>query len=165
MLKQGESAGINQTTLMNFIPTRPLEDIANEYVDAFWRLYEPKSFLDRTYRHFLLLGEATYPDKGKRNKKPIDWITVKALATICWRQGVVRDTRVPFWRNLWSLKKLNPGGISSYLTTCAQIEHFVEYRVIVKEQIEAQLAIYLAAQADRSEEMADVAEPEKAIAV
>ena len=165
MLKPEESAGINQTTLMNFIPTRPLEDIANEYVDAFWRLYEPKSFLDRTYRHFLLLGEATYPDKGKRNKKPIDWITVKALATICWRQGVVRDTRVPFWRNLWSLKKLNPGGISSYLTTCAQIEHFVEYRVIVKEQIEAQLAIYLAAQADRSEEIAEVVEPEKAIAV
>jgi hypothetical protein len=41
----------------------------------------------------------------------------------------------------------NPGGLSSYLSTCAQIEHFLEYRQIVKEQIEAQLAEYLAQQA------------------
>ena len=31
---------INQTTLMNFQPTRPIEDIAREYVDAFWRIYD-----------------------------------------------------------------------------------------------------------------------------
>ena len=51
------------------------------------------------------------------------------------------------------------------MTTCAQIEHFVEYRVIVKEQIEAQLAIYLAAQADQSQDGVVVEERETAIAV
>jgi hypothetical protein len=41
----------------------------------------------------------------------------------------------------------NPGGLSSYLGVCAQIEHFLEYRQIVKEQIEAQLEEYLAEEA------------------
>lgn len=136
----------NQTALMNFVPTRPLEEIAREYVDAFWTLYEPKCFLDRTYRHFLLLGEATYPDKGKRPPKKLDWVALRALLTIAWRQGVVRNTRWQFWRNLWNMYRLNPGGISSYLSTCAQIEHFVEYRDIVRREIETQLVAYLEAE-------------------
>jgi hypothetical protein len=36
----------------------------------------------------------------------------------------------------------NRRGVPSYLTVCAQIEHFLEYRQIVKEQIEEQLAVY-----------------------
>lgn len=142
-----ESANINQTTLMNFVPTRPLEEIAREYIDAFWTLYDPKCFLDRAYRHYRLLGEATYPNKGKRAKKPLNWMVIKAFLTIAWRQGVLRETRWQFWRNLWSMYRHNPGGVSSYLSVCAQIEHFIEYRVIVKEQIEAQLAVFLAEEA------------------
>jgi hypothetical protein len=41
----------------------------------------------------------------------------------------------------------NPGGVSSYLAVCAQIEHFLEYRYIVRDQIEAQLAVFLAEEA------------------
>jgi hypothetical protein len=40
--------------------------------------------------------------------------------------------------------KLNPGGVSSYLVTCAQIEHFLEYRGIVRREIESQLADFIA---------------------
>ncbi|HIK32672.1 MAG TPA: B12-binding domain-containing radical SAM protein [Oscillatoriales cyanobacterium M59_W2019_021] len=144
---RSKSANINQTTLMNFVPTRPLEDIAREYIDAFWELYDPQKFLDRTYRHFLLLGEATYPKKGKSSKKKLDWLAVRALLTIAWRQGIVRETRWQFWRNLWSLYRRNPGGISSYLGVCAQIEHFLDYRELVRQEIEAQLADYLAEEA------------------
>lgn len=138
-----KSANINQTTLMNFVPTRPLEEIAREYVDAFYTLYDPARFLDRTYRHFRILGDATYPKKGKGAKKPINWVTIRALLTICWRQGVLRKTRWQFWRNLWNMWRYNRGGISSYLSVCAQIEHFLEYREIVRREIEGQLAQYL----------------------
>lgn len=143
------SANINQTTLMNFVPTRPVEDIAREYVDAFCQLYDPAKFLDRTYRHYRILGQATYPDKGKGRKKPIEWVTIRALLTICWRQGCLRSTRWQFWRNLWNMWRYNRGGISSYLVICAQIEHFLEYRVIVKREIEAQVAEFLAAKANQ----------------
>jgi hypothetical protein len=43
--------------------------------------------------------------------------------------------------------KHNPGGISSYLSVCAQIEHFLEYRQIVRDEIEAQVAEFLKAEA------------------
>ncbi|MGB3557211.1 MAG: B12-binding domain-containing radical SAM protein [Geitlerinemataceae cyanobacterium] len=144
---RSKSANINQTTLMNFVPTRPIEEIAREFIDAFWELYEPKKFLDRTYRHFLLLGEATYPKKGKSSQKKMNWVAVRALATVAWRQGILRETRWQFWRNLWNLYRCNPGGISSYLGVCAQIEHFLEYRDIVRHEIETQLAAYLAEEA------------------
>lgn len=156
---RGESANINQTTLMNFVPTRPLEEIAHEFIEAFWTLYDPECFLDRAYRHYRLLGEATYPDKGKRPKKPLDWMVVKAFLTIAWRQGVVRKTRWQFWPNLFSMYRHNPGGISSYLSVCAQIEHFIEYRVIVKEQIEEQLQAFLAEEAKLKEVSEDVKTP------
>jgi len=141
---RSESADIHQTTLMNYVPTRPLEEIAREYVDAFWKLYEPERFLDRTYRHYRILGEATYPKKGKAAKKKLNWVVMRALLIVCWRQGVLRKTRWQFWRNLYNMYRYNPGGLSSYLSTCAQIEHFLDYREIVKEQIEAQLAEFLA---------------------
>ncbi|MBD2338459.1 B12-binding domain-containing radical SAM protein [Calothrix sp. FACHB-156] len=152
---RSKSANINQTTLMNFIPTRPLEDIAREYVEAFWELYEPSRFLDRAYRHYRILGEATYPKKGKGAKKALKWKVIRALLTICYRQGVLRNTRWQFWRNLWNMYRYNPGGVSSYLSVCAQIEHFVEYREIVRDEIEAQVAEFLAAEAKvKSEVMA-----------
>jgi radical SAM superfamily enzyme YgiQ (UPF0313 family) len=144
---RGTDGNINQTTLMNFVPTRPLEEIAYEYMDAFDELYEPSKFLDRTYRHFLTLGGATYPDKGPGRSKAISWIVIRAFLTICWRQGVVRSTRWQFWRNLWSMWRVNPGGVSSYLGVCAQIEHFLEYRGIVRQQIEVQVAEFLASEA------------------
>jgi radical SAM superfamily enzyme YgiQ (UPF0313 family) len=144
---RSKSANINQTTLMNFVPTRPLAEIASEFVEAFWELYEPSRFLDRAYRHYRILGEATYPKKGKGAKKPLNWKVLRALLIICWRQGVVRQTRWQFWRNLWNMYKYNPGGISSYLAVCAQIEHFLEYRQIVRDEIEAQVAEFLAAEA------------------
>jgi hypothetical protein len=93
------------------------------------------------------LGEATYPKKGKAAKKKLNWVVIRALLIICWRQGVLRKTRWQFWRNLFNMYRYNPGGVSSYLSTCAQIEHFLEYREIVKEQIEAQLAEFLAEEA------------------
>jgi radical SAM superfamily enzyme YgiQ (UPF0313 family) len=126
---------------------KPLAEIASEYVEAFWELYEPSRFLDRAYRHYRILGEATYPKKGKGAKKPLNWKVLRALLTICWRQGVLRNTRWQFWRNLWSMYKHNPGGISSYLSVCAQIEHFLEYRQIVRDEIEAQVAEFLKAEA------------------
>jgi len=145
------SANINQTTLMNFIPTRPVEEIAREYIQAFWTLYDPQRFLDRTYRHYLTLNQAEChrtPRKKKnvtvsRPKQPFDWSAVRALFLIIWRQGVVRKTRFSFWRYLLSMTWRYPHRVVSYLSVCAQIEHFVEYRQIIKDQIEAQLAQFL----------------------
>jgi radical SAM superfamily enzyme YgiQ (UPF0313 family) len=134
-LRAGKDGNINQTTLMNFVPTRSLEDIAREYVDAFWRIYEPKTYLDRTYRHFLMLGAP----RCKPPAKLPSWIDLRALLIVCWRQGIKRNTRWMFWHHLFGILKHNPGVFEHYLAVCAHNEHFLEYRQIVKDEIEAQL--------------------------
>jgi radical SAM superfamily enzyme YgiQ (UPF0313 family) len=146
---RGQAANINQTTLINFVPTRPLEEIVQEYIQAFWTLYEPERFLDRTYRHYLTLGQAKChqtPRKKKSAKQQPSWVIIRGLFILCWRQGILRKTRWQFWRNLYGIYRHNPRGVSSYLSVCAQSEHFLEYRQIVRAEIESQLAEFLAAE-------------------
>jgi radical SAM superfamily enzyme YgiQ (UPF0313 family) len=132
-------ANINQTTLMNFVPTRPIEDIAHEYVESFWKLYDPKLYLDRAYRHFLKLGA---PRHRSRLRK-ISWKVLRAFAIICWRQGVVRDSRFQFWHHLFGILRHNPRVLEHYIAVCALNEHFVQYRTEVRSKIEAQLQAVL----------------------
>ena len=139
-LRENQDGNINQTTLMNFIPTRPLEDIAREYIDAFCTLYDPIKYLDRTYRCFLMMGLP----KWKAPAKMPEWVVVKALLIVIWRQGIKRETRWKFWHHLFSILKRNPGVLEHYISACAHNEHFLEYRQIVRDQIESQLAVYLA---------------------
>ena len=134
-LRGSEGEG-NQMTLMNFTPTRPVEEIAKEYVHAFCTLYDPERFLDRVYRHFLHMA----PSPCKAPAQFPSWVDLRALAIIVWRQGIKRRTRWKFWHHLFSIFKHNPGVWEHYLTTCAHVEHFLEFRQIVRDQIEAQLA-------------------------
>ncbi len=131
-----ETGNANQTTLMNFLPTRPIEEIALEYVNGFYELYDPQRYLDRTYRHFMMIGE---PKTNSIGRKLVDWKTMRALFILCWYQGVMRETRWTFWRYLWNILRHKPRVLDHYLVVCGQVEHFYEYRQIVKDQIEQQL--------------------------
>lgn len=157
----------NQTQLMNFIPTRPIEEIAQEYINGFWQLYDPLKFMERAYEHVCILEAA--PNRYQRrvfqrnfkrtgsDRQPLDLSVLRALLIICWRQGVIRQTRVQFWIYLAKLLKNYPLGVASFLGICAQIEHFLEYRSIVKSQIEAQLALFLAQKARHDAQQTQVA--------
>lgn len=126
-----------QTTLMNFVPTRPIEEIAREYVQCFWQLYEPDRYLARVYRHYLIM--TPMPHK-KKNPQMLELMEIRALLIIFWRQGIKRNTRRQFWRQLFAIIHKNPGVFTHYLTSCAHIEHFLEYREIIWEEVEAELA-------------------------
>lgn len=144
-MREAQDGNINQTTLMNFIPTRPLEDIGREYIEAFCALYDPIAYLDRTYRCFLMMGKPSWKAPAKKT----EWVVVKALATVIWRQGIKRETRWKFWHHLFGILKHNPAVFEHYLSSCAHNEHFLEYRQIVREQIESQLEEYLAQGAEK----------------
>jgi radical SAM superfamily enzyme YgiQ (UPF0313 family) len=146
MLDQG--ANINQTTLMNFTPTRPIEDIAKEYVRAFWELYDPQNYLDRAYNQFLLIGEP----KHNRKSRAVDFTTIRAMLLIFWRQGILRKTRWTFWKYLFHIYRAKPKLWTSYLSLCALGEHFIKYRELVRDKIEAQLEEYLKVKANKEAE-------------
>ena len=136
LIEGNDCGNINQTTLLNFIPTRPIAEIAREYIECFRELYEPKKYLARVYRHHLAMTPRTYKTESRRPTFAI----LRALATICWRQGIKRGTRVQFWTQLLSLWQRNPSVLQRYFINCAHLEHFLDYRELVTEQIEAQLA-------------------------
>jgi radical SAM superfamily enzyme YgiQ (UPF0313 family) len=160
-LRETQSANINQTTLMNFLPTRPLEELAREYIEAFCTLYDPVNYLDRTYRCFLMMGLPSW----KAPAKMPEWVVVKALLIVIWRQGIKRETRWKFWHHLFSILKHNPGVIEHYISACAHNEHFLEYRQIVRDQIESQLTEYLVQGAEQPYVLVKEKAEEKAEAV
>ncbi len=131
---------LNQSSLMNFVPTRPLKEIAEEYVSAFWQLYDPITFLNRTYRHFLILGSAPRQNRKSAGAPDVSWTMIKALLILVWRQGIKRKSRWYFWRNLISLALKYPHVVTNYLGVCAQEEHFIVFREIVRDGIMRQLA-------------------------
>lgn len=134
LLDQGQ--GVNQTGLMNFIPTRPLEEIAQEYIQAFRYLYDPVVYMKRCYRYALKLGT---PKRQVSLQLP-KWPELRGLIYMVWLQGIQRPaTRWLFWRQLFSLMNTNPRALVHYLTICAHAEHFLEFRGIVQQQIEGQL--------------------------
>ncbi|HLO87906.1 MAG TPA: DUF4070 domain-containing protein [Nostocaceae cyanobacterium] len=124
-----------QKSLMNFVPTRPVSEIVNEYIDAFWNLYEPLPYLKRTFRHFMMMTGERSPHKYRITKREIAF----SLA-ICWRQGVRRSTRWQFWQQLALILYHKPQLIYDYFVTLGIGEHFFTFRHEVKTQLEEQLA-------------------------
>lgn len=151
----GEETALNQTDLANFIPTRPIAEIVGEYVDAYGKLYDPITYLDRTYRHFMHLGinppfavePRPKPKAAPRRTIPQhlralvgNLRLVRALIIVIWRQGVVRETRGRFWRYLWNIVRKNPDRVTTYLAICAQAEHFTVYAAKIVAEMKAKLA-------------------------
>jgi hypothetical protein len=140
LLEENQETQGHQMALMNFVPTRPVEELAREYVNCFWELYEPERYLARVHRHFMNMKPAPH----KVPFRMLDLVEMKAVLTICWRQGIKRSTRFQFWGQLFSIIRRNPKMFVPYLSNCALLEHFIQYRQSVREEVEAQLAEYLA---------------------
>lgn len=84
------------------------------------------------------------------------WVDLRALLIVVWRQGFKRSTRWKFWHHLFSILKRNPAVWEHYITVCAHNEHFLEYRQIVRNQIESQLTEFLAAEAELQAQQSEV---------
>jgi len=125
----------HQGSIMNFVPTRPIEELTKEYIAAFWDIYDPSAYLQRTFRHFMRMPN--WRGQGIRFGDRHEWRVLKALL---WRQGVLRSTRFQFWRQLGIIALRKPKLLEEYLVTLALGEHFFSYRHTVRQQLEGQLA-------------------------
>lgn len=127
----------DQNTLMNFIPTRPITEIAKEYVEGFWTLYEPKNYLKRCFQQCLKI------ESLNRKQQTMQFPLRKGLtliAQLIWHQGIRRaEIRGQFWYQLSIVLFKKPQVLNMYLGLCAAGEHFWEYRVLAKERITQQL--------------------------
>ncbi|HEY9615187.1 B12-binding domain-containing radical SAM protein [Allocoleopsis sp.] len=124
----------HQTAIMNFTPTRPVEEIVEEFIDAFWNLYEPLSYLKRTFRHFMKM-------QGYRPKAQRELSTgmLRLMLIVFWRQGIVRMTRLRFWVQLGAILLCKPSFFIEYFMTLCVGEHFFAYRKEVRAKLQTQL--------------------------
>lgn len=143
---------VHQGAIMNFVPTRPVEDITEEYMDAFWRIYEPMSYLKRTFRHMTMMNGW----RGKTRRR-LTKTELSLFLAICWRQGVLRSTRFRFWWQLVAIALLKPRLIFDYLIALGVGEHFFSFRHEVRSQLQQQLAALARSQPSTTKVLASVA--------
>jgi hypothetical protein len=125
-------------------------------MEAFSALYEPNAYIDRVYSYFLKLppqrykqilkeqavqhAEGAIPETPPAGKKGMSWVDLRALAIVVWRQGIKRDTRLRFWGALLGMARHNPARFKGFISILAHSEHFLEYRQIVRREIQEQIA-------------------------
>ncbi len=127
----------DQNTLMNFIPTRSIDEIAREYVEGLWTLYEPRNYLKRCFQQCLSISSLV------QRKQTMQFSLsqgLRLMAQLIWHQGFQRpEIRGQFWQQLWAIVLTKPQVLNMYLGLCAAGEHFWEYRVLARQRITQQL--------------------------
>ena len=142
--EKADAKGVNQTNLLNFVPTRPIREIANEYVQAFCQLYDPNAYIDRVTHYYLKMGKPRWhafykAEKSDQSSLP-SLTDIRALSIVVWRQGFKRNTRFRFWKSLAIIAMRNPKLLEQFLVVLAHNEHFQEYRGVVTKEIQDQMA-------------------------
>jgi radical SAM superfamily enzyme YgiQ (UPF0313 family) len=135
LLDVGESHLSNQTGLINFVPTRPLEEIANEFVDVYDTLYKPETYMKRAYHHFADMNPPSY-------KKPFKLLymwEIKAVATTLFSNGVRYPTRSMFWKYLFKALWNFPTRIDRFVVSLITAEHYYDFRDKIHQSIQTQL--------------------------
>jgi radical SAM superfamily enzyme YgiQ (UPF0313 family) len=127
-------------TQMFFEPSRPEEEVIDEYFRMVDRLLEPSAYLARAYRSILAMRPTrsalaakegkTLPAAGPPQQK--SWkdylIDIRRFGLIAWSQGVKGSCRGQFWRQLYGVWKKNPSRMVRYIRTLAYGEDFFPFR-------------------------------------
>jgi radical SAM superfamily enzyme YgiQ (UPF0313 family) len=145
-------SGESNVCLPNFTPTRPVEEIMEEYVGIWEYLYEPRRFLQRTYQYCLAvrptrraLAEASRT--GSTPNPPARQVPLKkrlretvVFLRHVWNHGVLAAHRRLFWRQLIGMWKNNPSRLRKYIIHCICGESHMRMARNIRQKIQALLA-------------------------
>ena len=138
-VKDGFDQGV-QTHLLNFIPSRPMAQIAAEFLACFDGLYTPEAFLERAFRSCLQQGRQRSGPIPRCGVSRLSGGSLRGLLILFWRQGLRRPSRWRFWRQLGLLLMHRPRALGDFLWLLLIEEHMLRYRELVHGQVGAQLA-------------------------
>jgi radical SAM superfamily enzyme YgiQ (UPF0313 family) len=139
-LLAGQTSGDFFDLSLNYLPTRPRQEILAEYVRALDRIYEPSGYLARAYRYYLNMRPTRRAlDVKKRAKAKMSRFRLRpypdskmkelrSLIILVWRQGIRPAYRWQFWRQLLGIYRHNPSRLKTYLISCAMGENFFSLR-------------------------------------
>ena len=109
-LLKDRGTGESTLTPLNFVPTRPEQEIMGEYVEAWEELYEPTRYLERVYRLCLAMP----PQRRRRSRRGAPpqrrgrvrrssgaralWRDLVVFFRMAWELGIRPAHRATFWR-------------------------------------------------------------------
>jgi Domain of unknown function (DUF4070) len=125
----------SQTGLMNFLPTRPMSQIVEEFINIHEVLYERESYLKRTFEH---LSRMVPPPVSKGFSAPSLLETLAALKIVL-RLGVIYPSRWTFWKSLIGGMIKFPKRMRHFFAYCVTLEHYYAYRRTIKDQLTTKL--------------------------
>ncbi len=147
LIETGGTKKMSDTCLPNFVPTRPVRELAAEHINVTQQLYEPARFIRRVHRHCL---ELTLPQPGKgKVKRNVGCAELRGLMVVLWRNGVKRPTRGLFWSCFTDVLRKNRQAIFPFLQYFFQFEHFHKFRDVIRDDITAELAALSEADRER----------------
>ena len=132
----------NQGALMNFVPERPMENIAQDYLELVWKLFEPVTYMERMFKTIMKINQNGLDHKHRSSLSPSPLELFEIIFFILWKYGIVLKTRWKFWSYLLQIFFKYPDWAGSFFIGCGQMEHFLEYRETAKERINQQLLEY-----------------------
>ncbi|AGF78531.1 Fe-S oxidoreductase [Desulfocapsa sulfexigens DSM 10523] len=139
--------------LPNFIPSRPLEEIMEEFIEMWEYLYNPSRFLERTYK-FCLGIRPTRKAIAAKNGTPHEDNPAKTTSPplkrqLCelvtffhhaWLHGVIAPHRVQFWKQLKGMQKQNPSRLKKYIVHCISGDSYLQMSKTIRHDIHCLLA-------------------------
>lgn len=126
----------NQTGLVNFVPTRPLAQIVDEFILLYDILYEPTAYLKRTTAYFARMQPLKLP---KALSLPSHY-QVRAVLLLVLRQGILKPSRRQFWKSLITAAWNFPERLRFFLSLCVKLEHYSQYRQTIATVLRQQMA-------------------------
>jgi radical SAM superfamily enzyme YgiQ (UPF0313 family) len=125
-----------QTSMINFVPTRPTREIVEEFIRVFDVLYQPEAFLERAYNQFERLGRPPARKRFAFFTRRERW----ALTVMLCKQGFVYPSRWKFWKLLFKGLVKFPCRIRQFATCCVLAEHYFQHRETIKTTLRAKLS-------------------------
>jgi radical SAM superfamily enzyme YgiQ (UPF0313 family) len=130
-----------------FLPSRPEAQIIDEYLKVWNTVYEPRRFLERTYRYCLGM-RPTRGATARRQGQALPKTAPKApvplsqqlrdaymFLALSWQLGIVSSTRWQFWRQLLGMRRKNPSRLTRYLITCTRGEDVFRLRDLIRQRL------------------------------
>jgi radical SAM superfamily enzyme YgiQ (UPF0313 family) len=124
LFENGEANAFgNQTTLMNFEPTRPIDQVVGEFVHTYDSLYSREAYLQRSFRHVMNMN----PRKIKKKFEYPRFFELAALFKILVRYGIILQSRREFWKYLFTILRKRPDQAGRFIDYCVAGEHYSDY--------------------------------------
>ena len=117
--------------LPNFVPVRPIDEIARELINFYEVIYEPARCLRRAFDQTALLGDTP----GRLRWRIPEFHEMQLMLSVIRQHTFGFPTRWTFWRYLLTIAWRWPTKVYSFLIMLAYAQNYFDHRLVVRKHV------------------------------